>query len=38
MPVYIRGGSILPIAPLTQSTSQTPRGPFTLRIFPLPQL
>jgi alpha-glucosidase len=35
MPVYIRGGSILPIAPLTQSTAQTPSGPLTLRIYPL---
>jgi len=33
-PVYVRGGSILPIAPLTQSTSETPSGPLTLRIYP----
>jgi alpha-glucosidase len=35
MPVYVRGGSILPIALLTQSTAQTPSGPLTLRIYPL---
>jgi alpha-glucosidase len=35
MPVYVRGGTILPIAPLTQSTAQTPSGPLTLRIYPL---
>ena len=34
MPVYVRGGSIIPIAPLTQSTQETPNGPLTLRIFP----
>jgi alpha-glucosidase len=34
LPVYVRGGSILPIAPLTQSTSETPKGPLTLRVYP----
>ena len=34
LPVYVRGGSILPIAPLTQSTSEVPAGPLTLRVFP----
>lgn len=33
LPVYVRGGAILPIAPLTQSTSETPKGPLTLRVF-----
>jgi alpha-glucosidase len=33
--VYVRGGSILPIAPLTQSTAEVPNGPLTLRVFPL---
>ena len=33
LPVYVRGGSILPIAPLTQSTSEVPNGPLTLRVF-----
>ncbi|MGD0940177.1 MAG: glycoside hydrolase family 31 protein [Terracidiphilus sp.] len=35
LPVYVRGGSILPIAPLTQSTTETPKGPLTLRVYPL---
>ena len=35
LPVYIRGGSILPIAPLTQSTAEVPDGPLILRVFPL---
>ena len=35
LPVFVRGGSILPIAPLTQSTAETPKGPLTLRVFPL---
>jgi alpha-glucosidase len=34
LPVYVRGGSILPIAPLTQSTAEVPAGPLTLRVFP----
>jgi alpha-glucosidase len=34
LPVYVRGGSILPIAPLTQSTTEIPNGPLTLRVFP----
>ncbi len=34
LPVFVRGGSILPIAPLTQSTSETPNGPLILRVFP----
>jgi alpha-glucosidase len=33
LPVFVRGGSILPIAPIVQSTNQTPQGPLTLRIF-----
>ena len=35
LPVYVRGGSILPLAPLTQSTAEVPQGPLTLRVFPL---
>ncbi len=35
LPVYVRGGSILPIAPLTQSTAELPDGPLTLRVYPL---
>jgi len=33
LPVYVKGGSILPIAPLTQSTMETPAGPLTLRVY-----
>jgi alpha-glucosidase len=33
LPVYVRGGSILPIAPLTQSTMEKPDGPLTLRVY-----
>ena len=34
LPVYARGGSIIPMQPLTQSTSETPQGPLTLRVYP----
>jgi alpha-glucosidase len=34
LPVYVREGTILPIAPLTQSTSEVPGGPLTLRVYP----
>jgi alpha-glucosidase len=33
LPVFVRGGAILPMAPLTQSTDETPRGPLTLRVY-----
>lgn len=33
LPVYVRGGAILPLAPLTQSTEETPKGPLTLRVY-----
>jgi alpha-glucosidase len=33
LPVYVRAGSILPIAPLVQSTNETPQGPLTLRVY-----
>ncbi len=33
LPVYARGGSIIPIAPLTQSTMETPAGPLILRVY-----
>jgi alpha-glucosidase len=33
LPVYVRGGAILPIAPLVQSTNETPTGPLTLRVY-----
>ncbi|HEY6770690.1 MAG TPA: TIM-barrel domain-containing protein [Candidatus Sulfotelmatobacter sp.] len=34
LPVYVRGGSILPLQPLVQSTDQTPQGPLELRVYP----
>ena len=34
LPVYVRGGSILPLEPLTQSTEEKPSGPLTLRVYP----
>jgi len=33
LPVFVRAGSILPIAPIVQSTNQTPQGALTLRIY-----
>src|SRR5207342_3523762 len=30
MPVYVRGGSILPLQPLVQNTDETPVGPLEL--------
>ena len=37
LPVYVRWGSIVPLAPLTQSTDETPAGPLELRVYPGPQ-
>jgi alpha-glucosidase len=34
MPVYVRGGSILPLQPLIQNTDETPSGPLELRVYP----
>jgi alpha-glucosidase len=33
LPVFVRAGAILPIAPLMQSTNETPQGPLTLRVY-----
>jgi alpha-glucosidase len=33
LPVFVRAGSILPIAPIVQSTNETPQGPLTLRVY-----
>jgi alpha-glucosidase len=33
LPVFVRGGAILPIAPLVQSTNEVPQGPLTLRVY-----
>lgn len=34
LPVFVRPGAIIPIAPLVQSTSERPQGPLKLRVFP----
>ena len=34
LPVFARGGSIIPIQPLVQSTEEKPVGPLTLRVYP----
>jgi len=34
LPVFVRGGTILPRQPLVQSTADTPRGALELDIFP----
>jgi len=36
LPVYVRGGSILPMQPLVQDTEQRPNGPLEIRIYPGP--
>jgi alpha-glucosidase len=33
LPVYVRGGAIIPIQPLVQSTDEKPQGPLTLRVY-----
>ncbi len=33
VPVYVRGGAILPLQNLVQSTEETPKGPLTLRVY-----
>lgn len=33
LPVYVRGGAIIPIQPLVQSTEEKPKGPLTLRVY-----
>lgn len=33
LPVFVRGGAILPMEPLMQSTNETPHGPLTLRVY-----
>jgi alpha-glucosidase len=34
LPVYVRGGSVVPLQPLVQSTDQIPAGPLELRVYP----
>ncbi len=36
LPVFVRGGSILPMQPLVQSTGEKPKGPLELRVYPGP--
>ena len=36
LPVYVRGGAIVPRQPLVQSTEQKPEGPLELRVYPGP--
>ena len=36
IPVFVRAGSIIPRQPLVQNTSETPNGPFELRVYPGP--
>lgn len=33
LPVFVHAGSILPTAPLVQSTNQIPQGPLTLKVY-----
>ncbi len=33
LPAYVRGGGIVPLEPLTQSTREKPIGPLTLRLY-----
>lgn len=33
LPVFVRAGSILPVAPLVQSTNEIPDGPLVLRVY-----
>ena len=34
LPVFVRGGSILPFEPLVQSTQEKPNGPLQLKVYP----
>jgi alpha-glucosidase len=34
LPVYARGGTVLPMQPLIQNTDETPSGPLELRVYP----
>jgi alpha-glucosidase len=36
LPVLVRGGAIVPHQPLVQSTSETPKGPLEVRVYPGP--
>ena len=34
VPLYVRAGAILPLQPVIQNTSETPKGPLQLRVYP----
>jgi alpha-glucosidase len=34
LPVFVRAGSILPFAPVVESTQEKPEGPLTLKVYP----
>lgn len=36
LPVYAKGGSVIPMQPLVQSTVEKPNGPLQLRVYPGP--
>jgi alpha-glucosidase len=36
LPVYVRAGAILPRQPVTQSTSEVPKGPLSIDVYPGP--
>jgi len=33
LPVFVRGGTILPVQPIVESSNEPPRGPLTLRVY-----
>ena len=35
LPVYVREGAIVPMQALVQSTEETPKGPLTVRVYPV---
>ena len=37
LPVFVRPGAMIPVAPLVQSTVERPQGPLRLRVFPGPE-
>ena len=34
LPLFVRGGAIVPLQPLVQNTGETPNGPLELRVYP----
>src|SRR5207302_10370916 len=34
LPVFVKGGSIIPEQPVVQNVDETPRGPLTLEVYP----